>query len=80
MVVIKTLQSHDFISTNHFGIQLPYGLGPMNYFWNPNQKGIFDLNDRLLHPGDILLIDIINNNTSSIFYSNVISRSIFHVE
>jgi len=80
MVVIKTLQAHDFISTNHFGIQLLYGLGPTDYFWVPNQKGIFDLNDRLLHPGDILQIDIINNNTSSISYSNVISQSIFLVE
>ncbi|ABN06538.1 hypothetical protein Mlab_0362 [Methanocorpusculum labreanum Z] len=80
MVVIKTLQAHDFISTNHFGIQLLYGIGPIGYEWEPGKIGVFDLNDRLLHPGDILQIDIIDNNTSSISYSQVISRSIFHVE
>jgi len=80
MVVIKTLQAHDFISTNHFGIQLLYGLGPTDYLWEPNQKGVFDLNDRLLHPGDILQIDIVDNNVSSLSYSKVISRSIYLVE
>ncbi|WP_319379424.1 hypothetical protein [uncultured Methanocorpusculum sp.] len=80
MVVIKTLQAHDFISTNHFGIQLLYGLGPTDYFWKPNQKGFFDLNDRTIHPGDLLQIDIIDNNSSSPSFSKVISRSIKLIE
>ena len=79
-IVIKTLSAHDFISTNHFGIQLLYGPGPTDYNWDPNQDGIFDLNDRTLHPGDLLQIDIINNNASSPSFSKVISRSIKLIE
>ncbi|PAV08930.1 type IV pilin [Methanocorpusculum parvum] len=79
-IVIKTLSAPDFISTNHFGIQLLYGTGPTNYYWDPNQNGIFDLNDRTIHPGDLLRIDIINNNASSPSFSKVISRSIKLIE
>ncbi|MEA5038092.1 hypothetical protein SDC9_29226 [bioreactor metagenome] len=79
-IVIKTLSAHDFISTNHFGIQLLYGTGPTGYYWDPNQDGIFDLNDRTLHPGDLLQIDIIDTNASSLSFSKIISRSIKLIE
>ncbi len=78
-IIIKTLQAHDFISTNHFGIQLLYGSGPEGEVWEVGNSGVFDLNDRLLHPGDKLQIDIIDNNMSSLSYSKVISRSIYQV-
>lgn len=79
-IIIKTLQAHDFISTHHNGIQLLHGAGPEGEIWEVGNSGVFDLNDRTLHPGDLLQIDIIDNNTSSLFYSNIISRSIFLVE
>ena len=79
-IVIKTLSGHDFCSTHHFGIQLLYGPGPTDYNWEPNQDGVFDLNDGTIHPCDLLQIDIIDNNTSSPSYSKVISRSIKLIE
>ena len=74
-VIIETLQAHEFIDTHHYGIKTISGGGPTGYEWDPGNTGVFDLNDRTIHPGDLLQIDIIRKEDGE-----VISRSIFHVE
>ncbi len=79
-IVIKTLQALEFLSTHHNGIQLHYGAGPRGDIWEVGNSGVFDLNDRTIHPGDLLQIYIIDNNASSSSFSKVISRSIKLIE
>lgn len=74
-IIIKTLRADEFIPTQHFGIQLLYGIGPTGYEWEPGNIGIFDLKDGKVHPGDVLQIDIIRKEDGK-----VISRSIKLIE
>ncbi|MDO9523173.1 MAG: type IV pilin [Methanocorpusculum sp.] len=74
-IIIKTLRADEFIPTQHFGIQLLYGSGPRGYEWEPENSGVFDLNDGTIHPGDVLRIDIIRKEDGK-----VISRSIKLIE
>jgi len=79
-IVINTLKADEFIPTQHYGIKNLFGSGPTGYEWEPGNSGVLDLEDRTLHPGDLLQIDIIDTNASSPSFSKVISRSIKLIE
>ncbi|HJJ35120.1 MAG TPA: type IV pilin [Methanocorpusculum sp.] len=79
-IVIDTLKADEFISTHHYGIKNLFGSGPIGYEWEAGNSGVLDLEDGKIHPGDLLRIDIINNNASSPSFSKVISRSIKLIE
>ena len=66
---IETINTHDFISTAHYGVNLLYGQGGNGNLWNYNQMLAIDLSDGFIHPGDIIRVDIIKTATG-----NVISR------
>ena len=70
-VIIDTLQAHDFISTEHFGIKSISGSGPVGDDWEIGNSGYFDLKDGMVQPGCLLRIDIIRKEDGV-----VISRSI----
>ncbi|HJJ43860.1 MAG TPA: type IV pilin [Methanocorpusculum sp.] len=74
-VIIKTLQAHDFIPTEHYGICIISGCGPRGYEWGPGSSGLFDLKDGMVQPGALLRIDIIRKEDGV-----VISRSIKKIE
>lgn len=75
-VIINTLKADEFIPTHHYGIKNLFGSGPTGYEWEPGNSGVLDLLNGMVQPGFTLRIDIIDNNTSSPSYSQVISRSV----
>jgi len=66
-IVIDTLKADDFIPTKHYGVSKIYGIGPLGYTWEPGKKGVFDLKDKMIHPGDLLRIDIIYKEDDSVY-------------
>ena len=65
-VVIGTLNSHDFISTNHYGVHLIKGAGPDGDFWEPGNRGVIDLSDKLISPGDLVTVEVYQFGTEKI--------------
>ncbi len=66
-VIIDTLQAHEFIDTHHYGIGTLSGSGPTGYTWGPGDHGVFNLKDKMIHPGDLLRIDIIYKEDDSVY-------------
>ena len=68
--VIGTLYTHDFIPTHHRFVKLIGGLGPGGSYWDVGETGYFDFTDKLIKPGDVVRIDIFEQDSGKI-----ISRS-----
>jgi FlaG/FlaF family flagellin (archaellin) len=63
---ILTLNTHDFISTAHYGIKNFKGQGGTGELWNYNQLLRMDLSNGFIHPGDIIRVDIIQTATDTV--------------
>lgn len=63
---ITTLNTHDFISTAHYGVKNFKGTGGCDETWNSNQMLRIDLSDGFIHPGDTIRVDIIETATDTV--------------
>ncbi|WFN34869.1 hypothetical protein L1S32_01760 [Methanogenium sp. S4BF] len=63
---IQTLNTHDFISTAHYGVKTLKGYGGSGETWNYNQMLRIDLSDGFIHPGDVIRVDIIKTATETV--------------
>ncbi|WAI01527.1 archaellin/type IV pilin N-terminal domain-containing protein [Methanogenium organophilum] len=63
---IETLNTHDFISTAHYGVKNLKGTGGSSETWNYNQLLRIDLSDGFIHPGDTITVDIIEIATDTV--------------
>ena len=68
--VIETLCSSDFIPTHHYGVRLIKGAGPHGDVWESGALGVIDLSDKMIHPGDLVTVEVYRLDTEEI-----ISRS-----
>ena len=50
--VISTMNGHDFISSQHFGMQNLAGFGARGATWYSNAMIWIDYEDKTFHPGD----------------------------
>lgn len=66
-VIIGTLKSNEFIPTEHYGIKTIFGSGPSGSCWEPGDLGVFDLLDKMVQPGCLLRIDILNKADGTVF-------------
>jgi flagellin-like protein len=57
--VIRTLHTHDFISTHHYGVQTLKGSGGQDATWAPREMLRIDLSDGTIHPGDTVQVEIL---------------------
>lgn len=71
-VVIETLNSRDFIGTHHNGVRLIKGAGPDGDTWNAGDRGVIDIKDKLISPGDLVTVEVYCLETEE-----VVSRSEF---
>jgi len=56
---IATLNGHNFISTNHIGVQTMEGLGCRSNLWYPGERTKIDISNGLIRPGDSIRFDVI---------------------
>jgi len=70
LTVIETLYAHDFIPTHHSYIRLIGGPGTSRPSWGAGETGYFDFSDELIHPGDLVRIDVFDRRSG-----NIISQS-----
>lgn len=63
---IPTINGHDFIPTNHFGIQNLGGYGTNNYRWYPQSTIFVDYTDKTFHPGDVVQFEVYDRDTNQI--------------
>jgi len=66
-VIIGTLKANEFIPTEHYGIKTISGSGPSGSYWEPGYLGVFDLLDKMVQPGCLLRIDIMNKADGTVF-------------
>lgn len=70
--VISTMNGHDFISSQHFGVQNLAGFGAKGATWYSNAMIYIDYTDKTFHPGDEVTLEVFNSTTNQI-----ISRHIY---
>jgi len=66
---ITTLNGHNFIPTNHIGVQTIGGTGCSSNLWYPGERTKIDISNGLIRPGDSIRFDVIQKPEG-----NVISR------
>ncbi|MDP2797362.1 MAG: type IV pilin [Methanoregula sp.] len=64
--VISTMNGHDFISSQHFGVQNLAGFGAKGVTWYPNAMIWIDYTDKTFHPGDEVTLEVFDNTTNKI--------------
>jgi len=64
--VIETLNTHEFISTAHYGVRNLMGMGGCSDTWNYNQMLRIDLSNGFIHHGDVIRVDIIKTASNSV--------------
>lgn len=57
-VIIETLNSRDFIGTHHYGVRLIKGAGPQGDVWEGGNRGVIDLLDKMILPGDLVCVEV----------------------
>lgn len=64
--VISTMNGHDFISSQHFGVQNLAGFGAKGVTWYSNAMIWIDYTDKTFHPGDEITFEVYDNKTNQI--------------
>lgn len=64
--VISTMNGHDFISSQHFGVQNLAGFGAKGATWYSNSMIWIDYTDKTFHPGDEITLEVYDNKTRQI--------------
>lgn len=57
-VRIETLNSRDFIGTHHYGVRLIKGAGPQGDVWESGNRGVIDILDKMILPGDLVTVEV----------------------
>lgn len=67
LIVIDTLNAHEFIPTHHYGVQRIQGAGPASYVWYPGQSGNILIAHDEINYGDLLKIEIYNKLNGNLY-------------
>jgi hypothetical protein len=63
---ISTLNGHDFISTQHFGIQDMGGFGSHDYNWGPGAMIYIDYSQGTFRPGNVVRFEVYDRDSNQI--------------
>ena len=69
---ILTLNTHDFISTAHYGVSTLSREGGNGDFWHYNQLLRIDISNGYIHPGDEVRVDIIETESGTVISRDAI--------
>ena len=77
-VVIETLNSRDFIGTHHYGVRLIKGAGPQGDIWESGNRGVIDIQDKMIQAGDLVTVEVYRLADEKIISrSHLIAPSVF---
>lgn len=63
---IPTMNGHDFVPVQHYGIQTLGGPGSYDFFWYPDAMIYIDYSKGTFHPGDTVQFEVYDRVTNQI--------------